>query len=70
MEMTKQEWDEATEYIASVIAAEVASEYGLWLFEPADAHKVWAAVTRFARRENHNAKKALAAQNADDTPTK
>ena len=66
MEMTKQEWDDATADIAYTIGAELATEYGLWLCEPADALKIWPAVTRYAQRQIRLAKTELAAQTTEN----
>lgn len=68
MDMTKDEWDGATADIAYTIGAELASEYGLWLHEPADAHRIWTAVARFARRQTRLAQAQLTAKPVNDTP--
>jgi|GEM_PF-6045090 len=61
MDMTQDEWDDATADIAYTIGAELASEYGLWLHKPDDAHTVWTAVARFAQRQTQLAKAQLTA---------
>jgi len=68
MTMTKDEWDDATADIAYTIGAELATEYGLWLHEPADALEIWAAVARFARRQTRLARAQLTAKPINDTP--
>ena len=65
MDMTKDEWDDATADIAYTIGAELATEYGLWLDNPADALKIWPAIARFAQRKTRLAQTALDTQNTE-----
>jgi len=68
MDMTNDEWDDATADIAYTIGAELASEYDLWLHKPDDALKVWTAVASFARRQTRLARAQLAAT-TPETPS-
>ena len=47
--------DEAIADIAYTIAAEVATEWGLWLYEPETALRVWTGIAQYAITQARNA---------------
>jgi len=49
------EEDEAIADIAYTIAAEVATEWGLWLYEPETALRVWTGVAQYGITQARNA---------------